>query len=74
MSRSPKYDRQSGQIKYILGLMLYEMKLYQSAAFVFYDVIRQQSRSNPGSRYLRQSLEKLALAVGDAVVVDIFVG
>lgn len=61
MSRSPKYVRESAQIKYILGLMLYEMKLYQSAAFAFYDVVRQESR-NPQSKYLRQSLEKLALA------------
>ena len=42
--------------------MLYEMKFYQSAAFVFYDVIRQESRSNPQSKYLRQSLEKIAIA------------
>lgn len=62
MSRSPKYDRDAAQIKYILGLMLYEMKLYQSAAFVFYDVVRHESRANPKSKYLRQSLEKIALA------------
>jgi TolA-binding protein len=62
MSRTQKYDKDSAQIKYILGLMLYEMKFYQSAAFVFYDVIRQESRSNPKSKYLRQSLEKIALA------------
>lgn len=62
LSRSPQYRSESAQIKYILGLMLYEMKLYQSAAFVFYDVVRQESRSNPKSRYLRQSLEKIALA------------
>ena len=62
LSRSPQYRSEAAQIKYILGLMLYEMKLYQSAAFVFYDVVRQESRSNPKSRYLRQSLEKIALA------------
>lgn len=62
MSRSSKYDRDAAQIKYILGLMLFEMKFYQSAAFVFYDVVRQESRSNPKSKYLRQSLEKIALA------------
>ncbi len=62
MSRLPKYARESAQIKYILGLMLYEMRLYQSAAFVFYDVVRQESKDNPHSKYLRQSLEKLALA------------
>lgn len=62
LSRSPKYSRDAAQIKYILGLMLYEMKLYQSAAFVFYDVVRHESRARSKSRYLRQSLEKLALA------------
>lgn len=62
MSRSQKYERDSAQIKYILGLMLFNMKFYQSAAFVFYDVIRQESHGNPNSKYLRQSLEKIALA------------
>lgn len=62
MSRMSKYQQDFAQIKYILGLMLFEMKFYQSAAFVFYDVIRQESRANPKSKYLRQSLEKLALA------------
>jgi tetratricopeptide (TPR) repeat protein len=65
MSHSPKYDHDSAQIKYILGLMLYEMKLFQAAAFVFYDVVRQESKSNPQSRYLRQSLEKIALAADE---------
>lgn len=62
MSRSPQFERESAQIKYILGLMLFEMKLNQSAAFVFYDVIRQQGHENTKSRYLRQALGKLALA------------
>lgn len=62
MSRLPKYQGDSAQIKYVLGLMLYEMKFYQSAAFIFYDVVRQESRANPKSKYLRQSLEKIALA------------
>lgn len=69
MSRSPQYERESAQIKYILGLMLFEMKLNQSAAFVFYDVVRQESR-NPKSKYLRQSLGKLAMA-GDALDSDV---
>lgn len=62
MSRSPQYQANSAQIKYILGLMLFEMKLNQAAAFVFFDVVRQESRANPKSKYLRQSLEKLATA------------
>lgn len=70
MSRSPQYERESAQIKYILGLMLFEMKLNQSAAFVFYDVVRQESRGNTKSRYLRASLGKLAMA-GDALDSDV---
>jgi len=62
MSRSPKYESRAAQIKYILGLMLFEMKFYQAAAFVFYDVVRIESRANLKSKYLRQSLEKIALA------------
>lgn len=62
MSRSPRYARESVQIKYVLGLMLQEMKMHQAAAFVFFDVIRQESRSRSKSKYLRQSLEKLAIA------------
>jgi TolA-binding protein len=72
LSRNPKYQSESAQIKYILGMMLYEMKLNQAAAFVFYDVIRQESRANPKSRYLRQSLEKLALAA-DSLNSDVLI-
>ena len=62
MSRSPRYIQHSAQVKYILGLMLFEMRFYQAAAFVFYDVVRTESRGNLKSKYLRQSLEKIALA------------
>lgn len=62
LSRLPEFEKDSAQIKYILGLMLYEMKLNQAAAFVFFDVIRQESRQRTKSKYLRQSLEKLAMA------------
>jgi hypothetical protein len=62
MSHSPKYEARASQIKYILGLMLFEMRFYQSAAFVFYDVVRVESKANQKSKYLRQSLEKIALA------------
>lgn len=57
MSRNPKFISERMRIKYILGLMLYEMKMYQVAAFQFVDVIR-----NNDQRYLRQSLQKLSLA------------
>ena len=62
LSRNPKYAAESPQIKYILGLMLYEMKLNQASAFIFYDVVRQESGSGHQDKYLRQSLQKLALA------------
>ncbi len=62
MSRSSIYEKESAQIKYILGLMMFQLKLNQSAAFIFYDVIRQESRANPKSRYLKQSLEKISIA------------
>ena len=69
MAVSPMYINESAQIKYILGLMLYELKLHQSAAFIFYDVVRQES-GNTRSKYLRQSLEKLSLAA-DALNSDV---
>ena len=64
MSRSPQYAGQSAQIKYVLGLMLFEMKLNQSAAFVFYDLIRDETRkpAHGGSKYLKLGLQKLAIA------------
>ena len=62
MSRSPQYAKDQAQIKYLLGLMFFEMKLNQSAAFVFYDVIRGESTTNSKSRFIRQSLERLALS------------
>jgi TolA-binding protein len=70
LSRLPEFEKDSAQIKYILGMMLFEMKLNQSAAFVFYDVVRQESRANPKSKYLHQSLEKLTLAA-DALDSDV---
>lgn len=62
LSRNPKYSSEANQIKYILGLMLYEMKLNQAAAFIFYDVVKQEGSSGQQDKYLRQSLQKLALA------------
>lgn len=62
MSRSSQYAKDTVQIRYLLGLMFFEMKLNQSAAFVFYDVVHQESRRDKKSRFLRQGLEKLALS------------
>lgn len=70
MSRSPQYQSESTQIRYILGLTLFEMKLYQAAAFVFYDVVKAESRGGGRGRYLRQALEKLSLSA-DALDSDV---
>ncbi len=60
LTRSSKYRKDNSQIKYILGLMLMEMGLYQVASFVFYDVISGEIRSGRTTKYLRQSLGKLS--------------
>ncbi len=69
MAKSNQYTAERAQIEYILGRVLFEMKLYQSSAFVFYDVVRIEGK-NTSSRYLRQSLQKLSLA-GDALDSDL---
>ena len=69
MAKSSQYQNERAQIEYILGRVLYEMKLYQTSAFVFYDVVRIEGK-NTKSRYLRQSLQKLSLA-GDALDSDL---
>lgn len=60
LSRSPKNANEAAQLKYMLGLMLMELKLYQVASFVFYDVIDEEIRRGGEGRYLRQSLGKLS--------------
>ncbi len=60
LTRSSRYRREGSQIKYILGLMLMEMGLYQVASFVFYDVISGEIRTGRTTKYLRQSLSKLS--------------
>ncbi|MCJ8275438.1 MAG: tetratricopeptide repeat protein [Bdellovibrionales bacterium] len=60
LTRSSRYRKDKSQIKYILGLMLMEMGLYQVASFVFYDVINAEARAGRTTRYLRQSLSKLS--------------
>jgi hypothetical protein len=57
LSRNPKYRSDRDQIRYILGLMLYEMELYQSAGYQFVSVIRQGA-----SKYTDKALEKLSQA------------
>lgn len=68
LSRSPRYMKERMQIKYLLGLMLYDMKMYQTAAFHFVDVVRDGT-----SGYIKKSLEKLSLAadqLGDVTLLN----
>ena len=68
LSHSPRYRDRRTQIKYILGLMLQQMKMDQSAAFQFISVIKEGQ-----SKYLKQSLEKLALVadnLGDDTLLN----
>ena len=57
LSHSPRYIDKRTQIKYVLGLILYQMNLNQLSAFQFIGVTKKGN-----SRYLQQSLEKLSLA------------
>ncbi|MBX7231194.1 MAG: tetratricopeptide repeat protein [Bdellovibrionales bacterium] len=68
LSLSPRYQSRRMQIKYILGLMLYQMKLNQIAAFQFISVVKDGKSS-----YLKQSLEKLSLVadtLGDDTLLN----
>jgi hypothetical protein len=65
---SPKYRSRRMQIKYILGLMLFQMKMNQIAAFQFIQVIKEGR-----SKYLKQAIEKLSLAadfLGDDTLLN----
>lgn len=64
LARRPELANERAQIKYILGLMLTELKLNQVAAFQFVDVIRT---NNP--KYTKLAIEKLA-AVADELGDD----
>ncbi|MCB0362615.1 MAG: tetratricopeptide repeat protein [Bdellovibrionales bacterium] len=68
LSHSPRFRDRKMQIKYLLGLMLYQMKLPQVAAFQFISVVKDGN-----NKYLRQSLEKLSLAadsLGDDTMLN----
>ncbi len=65
---SPRYASKRTQIRYLLGLTLYQLKMNQTAAFQFISVIRSGD-----TRYLRQSLEKLSIAadtLGDETLLN----
>lgn len=68
LGMSPRFRDKRMQIKYILGLMLYQMKFNQLSAFQFISVVKQND-----SKYLKQSLEKLSLAadqLGDDTLLN----
>ncbi len=60
LARRSELQNDRAQIKYILGLMLSEMKLYQVAAFQFVDVIRTNNQ-----KYTKLAIEKLASVADD---------
>jgi outer membrane protein assembly factor BamD (BamD/ComL family) len=60
LSRRSDLAKERMQIKYILGVTLMELKLYQTAAFQFVDVIRQGD-----AKYTRQAIEKLLIAADE---------
>jgi tetratricopeptide (TPR) repeat protein len=68
LSRRPEFESERMQIKYILGVSLMEMKLYQISAFQFVDVIR-----NGKSRWVNSAIEKLSVvadALGDDTLLN----
>ncbi|MDG0816762.1 tetratricopeptide repeat protein [Bdellovibrio svalbardensis] len=68
LARRPELASERAQIKYILGTMLMELKLYQTAAFQFVDVIRM---NHP--KYSKQAIEKLSIvadSLGDDTILN----
>lgn len=68
LSRRNELGADQMQMKYLTGLMLYELKMYQVAAFQFIDVIREGN-----NKYMRQAIEKLSLAadqLGDDTLLN----
>lgn len=68
LARRPELTAERPQIKYILGTMLIELKLYQTAAFQFVDVIRM---NHP--KYSKQAIEKLSYVadiLGDDTILN----
>ena len=68
LSLDPRYANRRTQMRYMLGLMFYDMHMYQLAAFQFIDIIRDGN--NP---FVSKSLEKLSLAadkLGDDTLLN----
>lgn len=57
ISRDPRYANDRYQIRYTLGLMLFQMGFYQSAGYQFVSVVRDGN-----NLYVKKSLEKLSAA------------
>lgn len=68
LSRRPELASERPQIKYILGTMLIELKMYQTAAFQFVDVIRLKH-----PKYSKLAIEKLSVvadSLGDDTILN----
>ncbi len=58
--RDPRLRDKSAQIRYMLGLVLIEMKMNQVASYQFVDVIKSGDR-----KYVQNSLERLSMIADD---------
>lgn len=68
LSRRAELAAERPQIKYLLGTMLIELKLYQTAAFQFVDVIRIKH-----PKYSKMAIEKLSIVadiLGDDTILN----
>ncbi|MFS4459655.1 tetratricopeptide repeat protein [Bdellovibrio sp. HCB2-146] len=68
LSRRPELASERPQIKYVLGTMLMDLKLYQTAAFQFVDVIRMRH-----PKYSKLAIERLSIvadALGDDTILN----
>lgn len=68
LSRRSDFKSEKAQIKYVLGMMLLEMKMPQVAAFQFVEVIKMNE-----SKYKKQAIQKLSVAadmLGDETILN----
>lgn len=68
IAHRPELAEDRPQMKYILGTMLMEIKLYQTAAFQFVDVIRSKH-----PKYTKLAIEKLSVVadtLGDDTILN----
>ena len=62
LSLMPEYQPRASQLNYILGQMMSEMGMDQISAMFYFKVITKEGKANANSRFVRQSLERLAIA------------